>query len=223
MRAWTILRTASRYKVSAFGGLMSRKVRICLSCAAVICTAGIAAAVWGTIGSAASSATCLKHPERVVLAHGRSPKGERWFIASHLRNNTSCRSRELEFNFYPFANSGPSWNGGYGVPIEASLPPSFVIASHDLSGNDENSYSGVTSRKGALVEFTTGNGWVKVAPQRPPAADVATRPWLRNVSYFISYLSTNESVQRVRVRDQSGRLLYEGRPALGGFDDIGYP
>lgn len=207
---------------------MRRRSEMFRSGAALACAVIIGVVVCVAIGAAVpgsgQSAACLVRPQRSVIARGRSPEGRWWRIAGLLRNDARCRSRMLEFDFLPFGHSGPGWNYGHEVPIGGSLSSSFVIASQDLEGPKEVSFGGITTRRSALVEFTTGSGvWVKIKPERPQMGDAAEAGWLRNVRYFLEYLPARESVKRVRVRDRAGRVIYEGREALGGFDESGVP
>lgn len=195
---------------------MSRRLTVSAVCLALMCAAGAGA----TIGSADSGpGVCLKHPLRVMVGHGRSPRGQEWYIAAHLRNNWKCHARLLDFSFYPFGHSG-IWRGaGYGVPIGGSLSSTFVvISSHQDRSDGEIAYSGITSGKVALVEASTRNGgWVKIEPERPQIANPPA--WLRNVRYFMKFLPGNEKVERIRVRDRAGRVLYQGRESVfGDFD-----
>jgi hypothetical protein len=159
-----------------------------------------------------------------VIAHSRPQEARRWRILGLLRGDARCHSRTLEVNFLPFVGSGPSWKYGHEVAVGGSLSPSFVIASQYLEGSDEVSFDGMTSRRSAVVEFTTGNGvWSRVRPKKPDALLADRAGWLRNVRYFQLYLPAGKRVRLVRVRDQSGHVLYQGREALGGFEDEGFP
>lgn len=204
---------------------MSRKLKIGLSSVAAVCAVASAVVIFSAVGTAASgqaSAVCTR-PQRVPIAHGRSPEGQRWFIRGRLRNDFHCRTRMLDVDFVPFMHSGPSWTGGYQVPIGGSLSSSFVISSQALRGTEENSFSGMTTRRVVLVEFTTGDGsWSKVRPRRPQRAGAKEPDWLRNVRYFLVYFPVDERVQRVRARDRAGRVLYQGRESVpGSFEDAG--
>lgn len=172
----------------------------------------------------ADAAVCLQRPQRVLIAHSEPKESRRWRIVGLLRNNGKCNSRTLDVNFCPFLGAGPSWNYGHEVPVGGSLSPSFVIASQVLEGSGAVSFSGFTSRRSAIVEFTTGNGvWSKVIPEKPVASVVGRAGWLLNVRYFLLCLPAGQKLRLVRVRDRSGRVLYRGREALGGFDDSGVP
>jgi hypothetical protein len=125
----------------------------------------------------------------------------------------------LDFSFYPFGHSGILRRSGYGVPIGGSLSSTFVVISSQQDRSDgEIAYSGITSGKVALVEASTRNGgWVKIEPERPQIANPPA--WLRNVRYFMEFLPGNEEVERIRVRDRAGRVLYQGRESVfGDFD-----
>jgi hypothetical protein len=200
------------------------------------CVVVVGLAVWAAIGSPASghgdaaapehgaAAACLQRPQRAVIAHSGPQEPRRWRIVGLLRNNGRCHSRTLEANFLPFLGAGPSWNYGHEVSVGGSLSPSFVIASQVLEGPGAVSFSGITSRRSAVVEFTTGNGvWSKVTPEEPGASVLGRAGWLRNVRYFLLFLPAGQKLRFVRVRDRSGHVLYRGRESLGGFDDTGFP
>jgi hypothetical protein len=202
----------------------------------LLCAAVVGLAVWAAVGSPASghgdaaapehgaAAACLQRPQRAVIAHSGPQEPRSWRIVGLLRNNVGCHSRILEFNFLPFLGSGPSWNYGEQVAIGGSLSPSFVIASHYLEGSGAVAFGGITSRRSAVVEFTTGNGvWSKVTPKKPGASVVGRAGWLRNVHYFLLFLPAGQKLRFVRVRDRSGHVLYRGREAVGAFNDTGFP
>jgi hypothetical protein len=73
----------------------------------------------------------------------------------------------------------------------------------------------------ALAETLTRNGkWIKIEPEMPQISPLPR--WLRNVRYFMEYLPANERVERIRVRDRAGRVLYQGGESVfGEFDDVG--
>ncbi len=125
----------------------------------------------------------------------------------------------LEFSFHPFGHPGLIWSSGYGVPIGGSLSSTFVIDSTQVKGSADIPYGGVTSRKVAVVEAETRNGgWTKIEPVLPQMSDPPR--WLRNVRYFMAFLPAK--VERIRVRDRAGRVLYRGRETVfGEFDDVG--
>lgn len=204
--------------------------------AVLLCAAVVGLAVWAASGSPASghgdaaasgdvvAAVCLQRPQRAVIAHSGSQEPRRWRIVGLLRNDARCHSRMLEVSFLPFVGSGPSWNYGEQVAIGGSLSPSFVIASHYLEGPDAVAFGGITSRRSAVVEFTTGNGvWSKVTPEKPGASVIGRAGWLRNVRYFLLFLPAGQKLRFVRVRDRSGHVLYRGREAVGAFNDSGFP
>ena len=204
--------------------------------AVLLCAAVVGLAVWATSGSPASgrggaaasgngaAAVCLHRPQRAVIAHSGPQEPRRWRIVGLLRNDAGCHSRMLEFNFLPFLGSGPSWNYGEQVAIGGSLSASFVIASHYLEGSGAVAFGGVTSRRSAIVEFTTGNGvWSKVTPEKPRASVIEGAGWLRNVHYFLLFLPAGQKLRMVRVRDRFGHVLYRGREAVGAFNDSGFP
>jgi hypothetical protein len=199
--------------------------------AAVVGLAG-----WAAIGSPASghgdavasvhgdASSCLQRPRRAVIAHSRSQEPRSWRIVGLLRNNARCHSRMLDLNFLPFVGSGPSWTYGEQVAVGGSLSPSFVIASRYLAGSSEVAFGGITGRRSAVVEYQTHDGvWSKVTPEDPRASVISRAGWLRNVRYFLQFLPAHAKVQRVRVRDRAGNVLYEGREALGAFNDSGFP
>lgn len=204
--------------------------------AALLCAAVVGLAVWAAFGSLASgrgdvaasgygeAARCLQRPQRAVIAHSGSHEPRRWRIVGLLRDNVGCHSRILDFNFSPFVSSGPSWTYGERVAIGGSLSPNFVIASQYLEGSSEVAFGGITGRRSAVVEYLTHDGvWSKVTPEDPRASVIARAGWLRNVRYFLQFLPAHTKVQRVRVRDRAGHVLYEGREAFGGFEDSGVP
>jgi hypothetical protein len=209
--------------------MSSGKLKVLFSGVALAFAAAIGVVVFATIGSAASGpaspAACLSRPQRSLIARGRPPEGGWWRVVGLLRNDAHCRSRMLEFNFLPFGHSGRGWGYGHEVSIGDSLSSSFVIASQYLEGPNEVAFGGITSRRGALVEFTTGDGaWANVRPQTPQTAGIAEPRWLRNVRYFLTYLPLKEKVKKVRVRDRAGRVIFfQGRESLGSFDEAGHP
>lgn len=202
---------------------MPRRPIVLAVCVALLCASGVGVAIHAAAGSAESDpGVCLKRPLRAMVGHGRSPDGRKWSVVGHLRNDWKCRSRLLEISFHPFGHTGVRWGAGYGVPIGASLSSTFVISSDQFEKAGEIAYGGITSAKVALVEASTRNGgWVKIEPQ---ASQTATVPrWLRNVRYFMEYFPASVGkVERVRVRDRDGRVLYQGRESVfGKFDDVG--
>jgi hypothetical protein len=204
--------------------------------AVLLCAAVVGLAMWAAIGSSASGhagaaashhaadAACLKRPLRAMIGHSGPMEPRRWRIVGLLRNDARCHSRMLDFNFWPFVGSGPNWTYGEQVGAAGSLSPSFVIASRYLEGTNEVAFGGITGRRSAVVEYQTHDGaWSKVTPEDPRASVIARAGWLRNVRYFLQFLPAHAKVQRVRVRDRAGNVLYEGREALGAFDDSGFP
>lgn len=202
---------------------MSRRRIVLAVCVALLSAAGVGIAVRAATGSAESDpGVCLKRPLRAMVGHGRSPDGREWSVVGHLRNDSKCRSRLLEISFHPFGRTGVRWGAGYGVPIGASLSSTFVISSEQFEKAGEISYGGITSAKVALVEASTRNGgWVKIAPVRPQTRKLPG--WLSNVLFFMKYLPASAGkVERIRVRDRAGRVLYQGRESVfGEFDDVG--
>jgi hypothetical protein len=199
---------------------MSRRLIVSAVCVAFLCASGVAVAVHAGTGSAESSrGVCLKHPRRVTVGHGRSPSGQKWYVVGHLRNDGRCHTRLLEVSFHPWGTPSTVWGAGYGVPIGGSLSSTFVISSNQLKGTGAIAYGGVTSRRVALVEaFTRRGGWAKIKPQLPQLSSPPS--WLRNVCFFMEYLPGK--VERIRVRDRAGHVLYAGRESvLGEFDDVG--
>lgn len=177
---------------------MSRRRIVSAVCVALMCAAGVGVAVHAATSSAESNpGVCLKHSSRALVGHGQSPGGQKWYVASHLRNDGKCHTRLLELSFHPFGRSGLTWGAGYGVPIGGSLSSTFVIASQLAKKDGEISYGGVTSRRVALVEAFTRRGvWVKIEPQVPQLS--APPRWLRNVRFFMAYVPGK--VERIRVR-----------------------
>jgi hypothetical protein len=202
---------------------MPRRPIVLAVCVALLCAAGVGVAIHAAPGSAESDpGVCLKRPLRAMVGHGKSPGGREWSVVAHLRNDGKCRTRLLQLSFYPYGRSGINWRPGYGVPIGASLSSTFVISSEQLREDGVISYSGLTSAKVALVEASTRNGgWVKIEPVRPQTRKLPR--WLRNVRYFMAFLpATSGKVERIRVRDRAGRVLYQGRESVfGEFDDVG--
>jgi hypothetical protein len=198
---------------------MSRKTRLTALCVFLMCATGIGVAVHAASGSAGGA--CLKRPLRAMIGDGVSPAGQKWYVVSHLKNDADCHTRLLEVSFHPTGDRAVSFGAGYGIPTGGSLSSTFVIASQQMKVGKEIAYGGFTSYKVALVEaFTGGGNWVRMEPTRPQVSKVPT--WLRNVRYFIEYLPRNEKVEFVRVRDQAGRVLYQGRETVfGQFDDVG--
>lgn len=198
---------------------MSRGLVVPAVCVVLMCAAGIGVAVHAATGSASDPGICLKHPHRAMVGHGRSPGGQRWYIVGHLRNDGKCHTRLLEISFHPFGRAGVTWGAGYGVPIGGSLSSTFVIASQQVRRAGEVAYGGITSGRVALVEALTRRGaWVKIEPQAPQLSNPPR--WLRNVLFFMDYVPGK--VERIRVRDGMGRLLYQGRESVfGEFDDVG--
>ena len=196
---------------------MSRKTRLTAIGVALICAASIGVAVHAASGSAGG--VCLKRPLRAMIGHGVSPAGQNWYVVSHLKNDYHCRTRMLEASFHPFGKSGLTWGAGYGVPIGSSLSSTFVIASQLAKKDGEIAYGGITSRKVALVEALTRRGaWVKIEPQVPQLSSPPR--WLSNVLFFMDYVPGK--VERIRVRDRAGRVLYTGvESVFGRFDDVG--
>jgi hypothetical protein len=194
----------------------------------LLCVAVVGLVVWAAVGSPASehgaAAACLQRPQRAVIGHSGPQEPRRWRIVGQLRNDARCHSRMLDFNFWPFVGSGPSWTYGEQVVAGGSLSPSFVIASRYLEGSSEVAFGGITGRRSAVVEYQTHDGvWSKVTPEDPRASVLARAGWLRNVRYFLQFLPAHAKVQRVRVRDRAGNVSYEGREALGAFNDSGLP
>jgi hypothetical protein len=188
----------------------------------VMCAAGVGTAIYASIGSAdPGPGVCLKRPLHVMVGHGQSPEGAKWYVAASLKNDAKCSSRLLEVSFHPFGPNRIRWGAGYGVPVGGSLSSTFVIASQLAKGTEEIAYGGVTSNKVATVEaLTRGGGWIKIRPERPRMRTVPK--WLWNVRYFMEYLPANEKVERIRVRDRVGRVLYQGGESVfGEFDDVG--
>jgi hypothetical protein len=204
--------------------------------AVLLCAAVVGLAGWAVVGSPASghgdaaasergaAAACLQRPQRAVIAHRGPQEPRRWRIVGLLRNDARCHSRMLDFSFSPFVGSGPSWTYGEQVAIGGSLSPSFVIASRYLEGSGAVAFGGITGRRSAVVEYQTHDGvWSKVTPEDPRASVIVRAGWLRNVRYFLQFLPAHAKVQRVRVRDRAGKVLYRGREALGAFNDSGFP
>jgi hypothetical protein len=70
---------------------MSRRLVVSAVGVALMCAAGVGVAVHGATGFAESDPdVCLKHPRRVMVGHGQSPGGQKWYIAGHLRNDARC-------------------------------------------------------------------------------------------------------------------------------------
>ena len=123
--------------------------------------------------------------------------------------------------FNPFGSDGVSWSGAYSLPIGGSLPNTFVIDSEQVREHGAIVYGGITSGNAVEVEAKTRSGkWVSIETQAP---QMATPPiWLRNLRYFIEYLPGDEKVERVRVRDKAGGILYQGAESvLGIFQELG--
>lgn len=199
---------------------MSRRLTVSVVCVALMCVAGAGVVVHAATGSADSGpGACQKHRRRALVGHGQSASGQKWYIVARLENNSGCHSRMLESSFHPFGHSGTVWGVGCGVPIGGSLSSTFVISSRQLKGAGEVAYGGVTSAKVATVEALTRHGeWIRFEPQRPQLSIVPN--WLRNVRYFMEYLPAK--VERIRVRDRTGRVLYQGGESIfGEFDDVG--
>ena len=198
---------------------MSRKTRLTAICVALMCATGIGVAVHAAFGS--SGGVCLKRPLRAKSGHGVSPVGLRWYVVTHLKNNDHCHTRMLETTFHPSGTSAVSVGANFGVPIGGSLSSTFVFSSEQMRVGEEIAYEGITSNMVASVEASTGGGhWVRIEPSRPQLPKVPA--WLRNVRYFVEYLPGDEKVELVRVRDRTGRVLYQGRETVfGEFDDVG--
>lgn len=150
-----------------------------------------------------------------------SPRGGDWYIEGQLDNNAKCRFRLLKVTFNPFGSDGVSWSGAYSLPIGGSLPNTFVIDSEQVREHGAIVYGGITSGNAVEVEAKTRSGkWVSIETQAP---QMATPPiWLRNLRYFIEYLPGDEKVERVRVRDKAGGILYQGAESvLGIFQELG--
>jgi hypothetical protein len=200
---------------------MSRRLVVSVACVALMCV-GAGVAVHAATGSAESdSGVCLKRPRRAMIAHGRSPGGQKWYIEGHLMNDARCQSRMLEMSFHPFGHSGASWAAGYGIPIGGSLSSTFVIVSQQFKRDGAIAYGGITSGRVALVEASTRHAqWIKIEPEMPQMPTLPS--WLRNVRYFMEYLPANEKIERIRVRDQARRVLYQGDESVfGEFEDVG--
>lgn len=199
---------------------MSRTITVSMLCVLLMGVLGMAGALQAEPGVADSPpGDCLSHPRRVVVGHGRSSEGQKWYVIGHLRNDGKCHTRLLEISFHPWGTPSTVWDAGFGVPIGGSLSSTFVISSRQLKGTEAIAYGGITARRVALVEALTRRGeWVKIEPQLPQLA--APPRWLRNVRFFMDYVPGK--VERIRVRDRSGRVLYQGRESvLGMFKDVG--
>jgi hypothetical protein len=197
-------------------------LRVLATCVALVVAVSVGVAVSAATGSTESdSSACIKAPRHATVGHGVSPGGQKWYVTSLITNNAMCRARLLEITFHPFGPSGVSWAAGYGIPVGGSLSSTFVIASQQVKNNGEIAYGGVVSARVAVVEAAIrGGGWSKIEPQKPQAVNPPR--WLRNVRYFVEYLPANEKVERIRVRDWTGRVLYQGGESVfGEFEDPG--
>jgi hypothetical protein len=154
-----------------------------------------------------------------MIGHGVSPAGLKWYVVSRLKNDANCHTRMLEVSFHPSGDNAVSFAAGYGVPIGGSLSSTFVVSSEQMKVGKEIAYGGITSDKVALVEASTGDGrWVKIEPERPQLSNPPR--WLSNLRFLMVYPSGK--VERIRVRDHAGRVLYRGRESVfGEFDDVG--
>jgi hypothetical protein len=198
---------------------MSRRLIVSAVCVALVCATAVGVAVHASTGSAESDpGVCLKHPRRVTVGHGRSSGGQKWYVVGHLSNDARCHTRLLEISFHPWGTPDTVWGAGYGIPIGGSLSSTFVISSKQLKGTEVIAYGGITSRRVALVEAFTRRGVVKIEPQAPQLSNPPR--WLRNVLFFMEYVPGK--VERIRVRDRAGHVLYQGgESVLGTFKDVG--
>lgn len=187
-------------------------------CVAILCALGIVVLTQNSVSTAGKGKGACIQPKQHKIAKGSSDSHkEMWTVSASIRNNDGCKSWLLGLKFEPFGPSGPSWRAGWGIPTGGSIPKGFPISAEDLVGAGSRSFSGIAGTLVKEIEVTTNRGETfTVHPKRVSSALVRRYVWLKNLGYFVRYLASGDRVTYVRVRNNSGKVLYQG----GGVDGI---
>lgn len=198
-----------------------RRRKVLVASIAVLCGLAVASAVaMSALKGGGEEVRCAGLPQQHAIGSGSVPSGSRWSVTGEVRPNGRCSRWLLRLEFVPFGIRPGSWSGGWDIPAGGHLSDGFTISAQDEAGKSTRAFSGVVGARVKKIELhLRPNERTVVVHPRLPSAEVRRKfPWLRNLRFFVRFLSISSPVQVVKLIDGSGEVIFSQRPAEGIFE-----
>jgi hypothetical protein len=167
---------------------------------------------------ASSAADRCIHPQKHLIAEGRSPDDKRWTITASVHNNGSCRAWLFSMDFRPSGTLRGSSRWGWRIPVGGHLSNKFTINAQDESAGSVRAFYGVVGGRVKTVELLTSKKERIVVHSKLPPLILRKRfVWLRNVRYVLRYYPAGERVRGARLFNAQDELIDAAKGSEGEF------
>jgi hypothetical protein len=158
------------------------------------------------------------HPQKQLIAEGKSPSNKLWAVTAAVQNNGSCRTWLFSMDFRPSGGQRGSSRWAWRIPPGGHLSNKFTINAQDESAGSDRAFYGAVGARVRAIELIMNKGKrIVVHPKLPPLAMRERFVWLRNVRYVLRYYPAGEHVHVARLLNARGGLIDVARGSEGEF------